>query len=352
LDFYYNIWRKYGVIHNAQASGVQGIFHLAENDEVEITGYVILQAFDLLDKSGDDQFVKRIFPMLEWCWEVQKKHLVRGMLSFNGDETYVAGGFLPRFAINDGSAEATFLFIVGGEKLLQWVNNHKNWSPGKLENERKILLDTRNRFRDNFWINGQLITNNPERVNLTTIPRFHQGPCERGGPDCLVLNSKGVRSGAIWCERDQNNRYQCPACFALGPLPKVTPVSYHLISPNLVPLYIHSTLLKSEELKPMVEKVYNQYAKTGILSCNIDTAGNNKNKGAVGYDYGFLLNAMLETRMGNTEKVYRQTLAVADSAGIWSEYYLNNIPYLTRYRPWESALNIEALLKFANQYHK
>ena len=273
------------------------------------------------------------------------------MLPFNGDETYVAGGFLPKSALNDGSVEATLLFIQGGGKLLNWVKTHQKWSSEKLEHDRILLQETRNLFRENFWKNGQLITNNPERVNLARLPRFRHGPCERGGPDCLVINSKGFRSGSFWSERDQNNRYQCPACFALGPLPKVEPITYHLISSNLILLYIKSELINADELRPMVDKVYNQYEKSGILSCIIDSTGTNKNKGTVGYDYGFLLYSMLETQTGNPEKLYRQTLAVADSAGVWSEYYLNNTPYLTRYRPWESAINIEALLKFANQYH-
>lgn len=352
LEFYWNIWQKFGEIHDAQAIGVPGVFHVFENDEVEITGYIILQAFDLLEKSDDDEFVKRIFPMLEWCWEAQKKNLVRGMLPFNGDETYVAGGFLPTTALNDGSVEATLLFIEGGEKFLKWINKHKNWPSEKIEHERVVLQETRYLFRENFWRNGQLTTNNPERVNLAKLPRFRPGPCERRGPDCLVINNKGYRSGAFWNELDQNNRYQCPACFALGPLPKVEPALYNLISSNLVPLYIHSDLIKADELKPMVENVFNQYEKTGILSCIIDSIGTNKNKGTVGYDYGLLLYSMLETKTRDAEKLYRQTLAVADSAGVWSEYYMNNTPYLTRYRPWESAINIEALIKFANQYHK
>jgi hypothetical protein len=33
-----------------------------------------------------------------------------------------------------------------------------------------------------------------------------------------------------------------------------------------------------------------------------------------------------------------------------SEYYDDHMPQGTRYRPWESAINIEALIKFADQY--
>ena len=289
--------------------------------------------------------------MLEWCWEVQKKNLARGMLPFNGDETYVAGGFLPRSSLNDGSAEATMLFIEGGEKLLNWIHTHNKWSVDKLENERKVLGHTTKLFRENFWQNAQLITNNPDRVNLFNIPRFRHGVCERNGPDCIIFNARG--SGGIdWVERDNNNRYQCPACLALGPLPKIGPHTYNLISVSLIPLYMHSSLFKAAELKPAVEKVYNNYEKSGILATMFDSSDPQKNNRTVGYDFGLLLFSMLETGMRNTESVYRQTLSVADSAGVWSEYYTDNHPDGTRYRPWESAINIEALIRYANQYKK
>ena len=349
LDFYWNIWQKYGEIHNAQGIGIEGVFHIHENDEVETPSYLIIQAFDLQEKTGDTKFIEIIFPMLEWCWDVQKKHLVRGMLPFNGDETYVAGGFLPRSALNDGSAEATMLFIDGGEKLLNWIKKHEKWSSVKLDKERIVLDKTKNIFRKNFWEEGHLITNNPERINLINIPRFRHGVCERSGPDCIVSNKKGF-SGIDWTERDKNNRYQCPACLALGPLPKVEPFSYNLISVSLTPLYIHSFLFKAEELKPFVKKVYDQYEKTGILSSIFDSTGSEKNKRTVGYDYGFLLYAMLETGTWKSETIYRKTLSVVDSTGVWSEYYNDHIPQGTRYRPWESAINIEALIKFAYQY--
>lgn len=349
LGFYWNIWKKHGEIHNAQGIGVEGVFHIHENDEVETPGYLIIQAFDLLEKSGDDAFIAEIFPMLDWCWKVQKKHLVRGMLPFNGDETYVAGGFLPRSALNDGSSEATLLFIDGDEKLLRWIQKHGLWTSGKIENERIILKKTSELFRGNFWKNGQLIANNPGRVNLTVIPRFRHGVCERSGPDCMVFNPKGV-GGIDWTERDSNNRYQCPACLALGPLPKAEPHEYNLVSVSLTPLYFHSPQFKPDELKPIVDKVYNKYNKTGSLTCIMDTTVTENNGTTVGYDYGLLLFSMLETKMGDAETIFKKTLSVTDSSGVWSEYYNNHHPHGTRYRPWESAINTEALIKFALQY--
>jgi hypothetical protein len=136
LEFYWSVWQRHGVIHNAQAAGVDGVFHVHENDDVEITGYLIRQAFDLAHASGDTVFLDAIFPMLEWAWQAQKKHLVQGMLPFNGDETYIAGSMLPRHTINDGSAEATLLFIDGGERLLDHVEQTHRWPAQELAADR------------------------------------------------------------------------------------------------------------------------------------------------------------------------------------------------------------------------
>ena len=66
----------------------------------------------------------------------QQRHLVNGMLPFNGDETYVAGGILPRFALNDGSAEATLLFIESGTQLLDFVEKEGLWEAARIARER------------------------------------------------------------------------------------------------------------------------------------------------------------------------------------------------------------------------
>ena len=38
---------------------------------------------------------------------------------------------LPRTCLNDGSAEATMLFVIGGEKLLKYIEREKLWDGGK-----------------------------------------------------------------------------------------------------------------------------------------------------------------------------------------------------------------------------
>jgi hypothetical protein len=340
LDFYWQIWKKSGKIHNAQTIGLEALqFHIHENDEVESPGYLIIQAFDFLQKTGDKAFIGEIFPMLKWAFEVQKTHLIHGMLPFNGDETYIAGGLLPRTVLNDGSAESTLLFIDGGEKLLSWISVNKLWDEQQLAANRKLLQETKSQYMTNFWKNGHLLTNNPSRAQIAKLPRFRHGVCERSGPDCLVFSPKGF-TGITWTERDSNGRYQCANCLALGPFTKVEPKIYDLVSVSLTPVYFHSELFKPEQLKPVVNGIIEAFYNTGKMP------GASR---SVGYEFGLVLYAA--TRMGDAraDYFYNKTLSLADSAGAWSEYYLEDKPQGTRYRPWESAINLEALINWASR---
>ncbi len=327
LNFYWDIWKKYGYIHNAQAIGIDGVFHIHENDEVEITGYLILQAFDLLNATKDVAFMEKIFPMLEWAFSSQKKNLVIDMLPFNGDETYVAGGMLPRSALNDGSAEATMLFIESGQKYLDWVQSHNLRPLDEIAENKKIVEHVRSGFRKNFWHDGELITNNPERAKMAGLPKFRHGVCEAGGPDCLMKKYNGI----VWTECNVNDRYVCGNCINGKPLPRILPKTYHLLSVSLSPFYMNFRLIPYGQLKPVVMKI----------------AGQTEETRTVGYDYGFLLAALTKLNMPESSAQYLKTLSLTDQNGAWSEYYLNGLPNGTRYRPWESAINLEALIDFA-----
>ncbi len=349
LKFYWDIWEKTGELHCAQGIGVDGIFHIHENDEVESPGYLILQAFDLLEKTGDQAFIRSIFPMLEWCWEVQKRHLAGNMLPFNGDETYVAGGILPRSALNDGSSEATMLFIDGGEQLLDWIKKENLWKASRVKSEQALLKEVRNTFRDNFWTHEGLITNNPRRTEHLELPMFRHGVCERGGSNCLVYRTSGF-GGIDWTQRDENGRYQCMNCLAEGPLPPAETKIYRLVSVSLTPLYFHSLLFEAAELKPVVEGIYASFKKSGVLTSRTTTTETDVSQRSVGYDYGLVLYGMIRTRTKGQQEIYQLTLDIVDETGAWSEYYLGETPSGTRCRPWESAINLEALIEFAKNY--
>lgn len=347
LRFYWDIWKKTGELHCAQGIGVDGIFHIHENDEVESPGYLIMQAFDLLAKTGDTAFTREIFPMLEWCWEVQKKHLAGHMLPFNGDETYVAGGILPRSCLNDGSSEATMLFIDGGELLLDWISEEKLWDESRTAEEKQLISGVRSHFRENFWKEGQLITNNPARLDYTGAPAFRHGVCERGGEHCFVYR-KDRFGGIDWTAKDKNGRYQCMGCLPEGPLPPAEKQVYKLISVSLTPLYFHSGLFEAGELKPVVDGIYRSFKETGVLSSRTEVREGNDR--SVGYDYGLVLYGMLQTGAKGQKEIYGKTLEIVDEIGAWSEYYLGSTPSGTRCRPWESAINLEALIEYALKY--
>lgn len=333
LRFYYNVFAANGRINNAQAFGIRGLLHVHENDDVEITGYITLQAFDYLARSGDADFIKHIFPMLEWAWTAQQGHFIQDMLPFNGDETYVAGGILPRSALNDGSAEATMLFIESGRLLLDFAAQQGLWTSERIQKEHQRLNEVRESFRANFWLDGRLITNNPERSrDPQSLPEVRHGVCEA----CATVQ---------WTIRTDNARYVCLDCLPNPPLPRVEPKVYVLQSVALTPLYFHSSLFRAEEFRAQVEEILAAYKATGKLPSRPDSDV------SVGYDYGLLLYALTELDHPLARELYEKTLELADATGAWAEYYRDHRPTGTRCRPWESAINVEALLHWVEKAH-
>lgn len=336
LDFYWKIWKSRGQLHNAQGIGIDA-FHIHENDEVEITGYLIIQTFDYMERTGDLAFVKTIFPMLEWAWNSQKKHLVKNMLPFNGDETYVAGGILPRSCLIDGSAEATLLFITGGGKLIAWAEKNKWWNADIVLQNKKILQETILHYRENFFDRGYLYCNNPKRSEGISLPAFRHGVCEALGQGCEIYG---------WTQKNENNRYLCPVCFVKTSLPKAIPTRYLIQSVSLMPLYIGATIFTDKEIKTMVDGIVSYYHNTGKLPSRPD------GDITVGYDYGLLLYNLVRLDNFSKEEIYEKMLSLLDDTGSWVEYYDNGKATGTRYRPWESGINLEAAILFAERFEK
>ncbi|HXW16622.1 MAG TPA: hypothetical protein VEN79_19085, partial [Terriglobia bacterium] len=273
---------------------------------------------------------------------VQKKNLVLGMLPFNGDETYVAGGLLPRSTLNDGSAEATLLFLESGKKLVNWAEQHNEWPADRVAAARSVLGDVQRNYRKNFWREGHLITNNPERVAAAPMPQFRHGVCER----CMA---EGEFRHLTWNERSPTGRYLCPRHFAMGPYPAAPVKIYALASVSMVPLYFHSSMFRNEELAPIVRKLATDFLQSGSFQGVDEPSVHGK---IVGYDLGMLVYALTELHDPLAAAVYNRALEMVDPTGAWAEYYLNGSPQGTRCRPWESAINIGALLQYAEQEGK
>ena len=51
--------------------------------------------------------------------------------------------------------------------------------------------------------------------------------------------------------------------------------------------------------------------------------------------------------LGGVSAVLEEVLEQADGTGGWSEYYYGKRPAGTRYRPWESGINLEAVLEYS-----
>lgn len=329
LDFYWKIWQKFGILHNAQAIGVPGIFHIHENDEVELTGYLIIQAFDYLRKTNDLEFVKTISPMIQWAWKVQKKHLVHNMLPFNGDETYVAGGILPRTTLNDGSAESTLLFIQSGQLLMPFLKKNNLWKKDSIQYDEKLMLKVANHYQGNFIQEGRIVANNPSRMTIAEMPNFRHGVCAGG-------------HGVVYTKKDENGNYLCPKCYMeKKEFPPFERKFYNIPSIALTPIFIGSNLITNQLLIQNIEAIKNNYLKSGQISSR---PGGNL---VIGYEYGFLLYALSKYRDPLSDKVFEDAMSVVDESGAWVEYYQNGKPMGCRYRPWESAINIEAIIEYA-----
>ena len=332
LNFYHNIWKQFGHISNAQAIGIPGIFHRHENDEVEITGYLLIQAFDYFSKTNDRDFIYQVMPFLEWCWEVQKKNLVGDMLPFNGDETYIAGGMVSRKILNDGSSEATLLFIEGGRKFLEFAKTSKYKSKSWIGQNTAILEKVAAVYRDNFVKNGRLLVNNPKRAEMCTYPEYRFGVClypGHGGYCGILKHYKG-------------SLYFCKSCYGKADrkIEPEAPEEFYLPSVSLMPIYIGSTLFSDQEKENMLGDLVKLYRETGKITLN------QQDKRLLGYDYGLFLYALTEFNHPLADEIYRKMMSLRDETGTWSEYYLDNSPSGCRYRPWESGINIEAAIHY------
>ena len=321
LDFYRRVFQRHGAIHNAQAMGADSAFHVHENDRVEITGYLIIQALQYLEKTGDRDFFEALTPMLDWAMEAQIAELHRGMLPFNGDETYIAGHILPRTLMNHGSFEATLLMLAGARYL-----DERPEAPWAGE-AREKLNDARAVFGRNFRRGDAYAANSLKRMEGLEEPAFRHGAC--------------LGCGAFrWLVRSGEGVYHCPACLSRGAeVPQPLRTEFLLRSTTLMAPYVHSDLLSESFIASEVAKSLSEYRVAGRLPSLPE--GNR----SVGYDFGLLLYAAAACNLP-ADDLLKHTLDIRDETGAWCEYYEGDLPRQTRCRPWETAINIEGILRY------
>lgn len=333
IDFNYRIFRQYGVLHTAQAIGYDGVFHCHENDEAELTGYVILEAFDYLRKTQDTAYVTTVFPMLKWALETQIHAISRNMLPFNGDETYIAGGLLPRCAIHNGSAETTMQFIVSADQLLKFAGENRLFTSEEYFRYEKIVEEVKRAYRDNFIEKGVLYANNPIRQTFTQMPLFRHGVCEK----CNRFT---------WLKKNANGRYQCHSCWE-KPLDQAEAVRYQLPSVSLNTVYIGgAAYTDSSALLRAAEEIADDFIRTGeIKSSPVSEL-------SVGYEFGLLLYTLTWFKSEKAHLIFDEMLKALDRDGTWGEYYKGRRCVSARCRPWESGINIEAVFFYLETFLK
>jgi hypothetical protein len=328
LAFYYRIWRERGRIHNAQSDGPRLWFHRAENDDVEMTGYLIVQAFDYLRASGDEAFVAEILPMLQWALEVEEAQLFAQMLPFNGDETYVAGGVFPRTHLTDGSSEATLLYVAAAERLLQWVEMRKLWSPEKVSGHKGRAAKVKAAYAENFVADGKIAVNRPRVPDPKVLPRFRYGVClGHYDENCLFLSDTEIA---------EDGRYFCMSCY-----PKRTRAMYEarrsfIPSVGLTSVLLDYAIVSDAVMERTTADAVAVFAQDGRFAWPKRTLP--------GYETAVVVMALKHRKDARAQAFLRQMLALRDATGAWVEYYENGEPKGCRARPWESALSVAALL--------
>ena len=335
LDFWIHKFSLFGNLLDAEGMGN----HYARipwfNDEVELPAYIILDCFKYYEYTQDDGFLRQAFPMMEWAFEVQLKHLVNGMTGFNGDETYIAGRVFDAGHMHDGSAESTLMFITGGEKLLDWAEAYGLWPENKIRQYREAVYGAKNCYKQNFYTDRKYIANNPDRARAVDRPRFRFAFCG--------AHNYGIQKTAhlTWTEINDQGYYVCPDCRGKAlPDKKDASVKYVLNSVSLIPIYIGSDIFTGEEIHDIVKQSVDLFRIKGTIPSDMD--GNK----SLGYDFGLFLYNMVKLGHPDKEKVLVKVLSVLDPAGAWVEYYNSDKPSHCRCRPWESAINIEAVVEY------
>ena len=327
LNFYVDVFRKNGKILNAQASGVDGLFHVAENDKTEITGYLLLQFFKFAQKTGDYSLINDNLDFMKWLYLQQESQIFEDMLPFNGDETYIAGELLPRDVLNDGSSEATMLFILSSQLLIDHLGKNE-----ETERMQAVVDRVKGAYHKNFVKDGKYIINNPKRLEGLKQPDYRFGVCMNlGKGDCEFFG---------WTKHVEGDVYLCPKCIANGLKLQRKYDYYNIPSALLLPAFVDSKYPDKEITLAYINSLCEKMSRDGYFYSNEITEKN------IGYDYGLLLFNLIKYELDGKEAVYNKILDLIDEVGTWSERYERNWFDGVRYRPWESAINIAALMEY------
>ena len=322
ITFFISEFRKRGRMPNAVGMGCYGS-HCWECDDVEQTGYYLLELSDYYEATGDAELLASATDYIRFLLTAQEKQLADGMLPFCGDETYIAGGLLPRACIFHGSMEATALYITGAERMLALSEGLNLLPYGEIEAHRAVLDGCRQSYDRHFIRDGRILTNNPARLKKAALPPYIHGVCNACfGFDYLRLTGDGG--------------YLCMHCYGRRSAEPTEQV-YSVDCATLMCGYVHSQYPPRELVVSLVREIVD-----GKLEHPTE-------QNAVGYENGLLLYVLASEGITDrlTDRLLENLLATRTSGGVWSEYYRNGIVSEDScpYRPWESAINLCGILR-------
>lgn len=326
-----DVYREKGYMPNASGMGMS-CSHRHENDHVEQTGYYLLELLDYVEATGDMSFLHDRMDYARFLLEVQEKQLVNGMIPFNGDETYIAGGIFPRGGIDHGSMEATALYIGSALRLMDICAANSYMASEEIAAHRAMALSAQSAFAENFIEGDRVYINNPHRISITDTPPYRHGVCHR----CLWMTN---------LLRAPEGGYLCPACYGKSPAP-VTAERYSTDCALWMSVFAGCSLLPSGVVQSALARTIEQVRNSRYGEANPENT--------VGYEYGVILYALAHAYPPDALPAYRDLLtALLDDrvkGSVWTEYYQggNPNPASCPYRPWESAINLCGILAYLN----
>ena len=335
VEYMAEIYRQKGFMPNASGMGMS-CSHCHENDDVEQTGYYLLELVTYAEETGDLSFLRDRMDYARYLLEAQEAQLCRGMIPFNGDETYIAGGIFPRGGIDHGSMEATALYIGSAYRLLALCEAHGLMDAATVAAHRQVADSAARAFADHFTDGDEVYINNPRRTTAADTPPYRHGVCHA----CLHMT---------WLIRTPEGGYLCPSCFGHASAP-VTTETYSTDCALWMAVFARCSRLDASLVRVALER--------SVCAARASRFGEATTQNVVGYEYGVMLYALAETLPKEALSAYRDVLdALLEDrvrGSVWTEYYREGKPSLAScpYRPWESAINLCGILAYLNALRK
>lgn len=324
-----DVFRQKGDMPNASGLGMS-CSHRHENDEVEQTGYYLLELLEYVRVTGEVSFLSERMDYARYLLCAQQKHLCDGMIPFNGDETYIAGGIFPRSGIDHGSMEATALYIISALGLLEVCERHGLMTRDDLAAHRAPALKAAALFSENFLDESTVYVNNPSRAQHAHIPAYRHGVCLSCSRMTNLL-------------RDPHGTFLCSECFGKVTVPPCTE-RYSLDCAVWMSVFAGSTLLPAQLVRTAID--------ASISRIRQSEYGKHTPDNTVGYEYGVILYTLAKyvpaEQLGAYADLLRELLNDRVRGAVWTEYYRAGLPADTScpYRPWESAINLCGIMAY------